>query len=276
MYSDVDGKPVKTGLTPAYGGDLLAAVINGPTSRCHRCRWKEIDYSSHLPRAHPSCTYAYVEGNGGRDRLFYSSVARGVWKSREEKGAFKIPVAGGEPITVALKYGNRGAGSAYRRLDKRCDARSIGPPTDPCAPPHPLSLSLFVRPSRCCYSAPRPAIICYVRDSKLTAILAFCHSYVSPGRPSPDTWSRWTAISSSAIGRLLPMGLSMGRAFRLRLLSTKLETWLFVNVHFSSNGFCLSMTKACQEISKYLGKEKVFERKVELVSVLFRLPILSF
>lgn len=53
-----------------------------------------------------------------------------------------------------------------------------------------LSLSLFVRPSRCCYSAPRPAIICYVRDSKLTAILAFCHSYVSPGRPSPDTWSR--------------------------------------------------------------------------------------
>lgn len=43
---------------------------------------------------------------------------------------FNIPVAGGEPITLALKYGNRAAGSAYRRLDKRCDARSIGPPTD--------------------------------------------------------------------------------------------------------------------------------------------------
>lgn len=43
---------------------------------------------------------------------------------------FNIPVAGGEPITLALKYGNRATGSAYRRLDKRCDARSIGPPTD--------------------------------------------------------------------------------------------------------------------------------------------------
>lgn len=59
------------------------------------------------------------------------------------------------------------------------------------APPHPLALSLSV----CLASAPRPAIICYVRDSKLTAILAFCHSYVSPGRPSPDTWSRRTAIA---------------------------------------------------------------------------------
>lgn len=31
-------------------------------------------------------------------------------------------------------------------------------------------------------SLDRPAIICYVRDSKLTAILAFCHSYALPGR----------------------------------------------------------------------------------------------
>ena len=42
-----------------------------------------------------------------------------------------------------------------------------------------LSLSLSLSRLR----SPRPAIICYVRDSKLTAILAFCHSYVSPGRP---------------------------------------------------------------------------------------------
>ena len=112
-----------------------------------------------------------------KKRLFHEIRSR--IEEEEEEGAFKIPVAGGEPITVALKYGNRGAGSAYRRLDKRCDARSIGPPTDPCARAPFLSLSLSLSRLR----SPRPAIICYVRDSKLTAILAFCHSYVSPGRP---------------------------------------------------------------------------------------------
>lgn len=50
--------------------------------------------------------------------------------TRAQAVPFNIPVAGGEPITLALKYGNRATGSAYRRLDKRCDARSIGPPTD--------------------------------------------------------------------------------------------------------------------------------------------------
>ncbi|KAL2750484.1 hypothetical protein V1477_001274 [Vespula maculifrons] len=51
-------------------------------------------------------------------------------RRRRMQGFRGIPVAGGVPTTLALKYGNRAAGSAYRRLDKRCDARSNGPPTD--------------------------------------------------------------------------------------------------------------------------------------------------
>ncbi|XP_043684272.1 uncharacterized protein LOC122636753 [Vespula pensylvanica] len=51
-------------------------------------------------------------------------------RRRRMQGFRRIPVAGGVPTTLALKYGNRAAGSAYRRLDKRCDARSNGPPTD--------------------------------------------------------------------------------------------------------------------------------------------------
>lgn len=116
---------------------------------------------------------------------------------------FNIPVAGGEPITLALKYGNRAAGSAYRRLDKRCDARSIGPPTDRGSFALARASLLFVLLSRSSPPIPlalgQPAIICYVRDSKLTAILASCHSYVLPfispvrrsGAP-PDSGRTWS------------------------------------------------------------------------------------
>lgn len=117
-----------------------------------------------------------------------------IQKSRSRLGAmpFNIPVAGGEPITLALKYDNRAARSAYRRFDKRCDARSIGPPTDrgSFALAHasllPSALSVIPFP----FALGQSAIICYVRDSKLTAILASCHSYVLPFISSVPSASR--------------------------------------------------------------------------------------
>lgn len=132
----------------------------------------------------------------------YLFKAREIQKRRTDRASctaapFNIPVAGGEPITLALKYGNRATGSAYRRLDKRCDARSIGPPTDRGA-------SALARVSLL-HSALGPpfsrsvspqSFVMYVTRSWLLswhpAIPTSCRSYRSRSRvpPSPGrTWS---------------------------------------------------------------------------------------
>lgn len=107
---------------------------------------------------------------------------------RSQREAFKIPVAGGEPITLALKYGNRAAGSAYRRLDKRCDARSIRPPRE-VARARPPRLSSLRRLYLCSSALARPArnhLLCtWLEADCYPGILPF----LRPAWPSPDTWS---------------------------------------------------------------------------------------
>lgn len=113
---------------------------------------------------------------------------------------FNIPVAGGEPITLALKYGNRAAGSAYRRLDKRCDARSIGPPTDRGS----FALAHASSSSFCSLGLPRSSRARSIRNHLLCTwleadcylgILPFLRPAVhivcrSPAPPGPGrTWS---------------------------------------------------------------------------------------
>lgn len=122
---------------------------------------------------------------------------------------FNIPVAGGEPITLALKYGNRAAGSAYRRLDKRCDARSIGPPTDRSRSRAPLFSSFCSlvplpspRPSRA--RSTRNHLLCtWLEADCYLGILPFLRPAVHIARRSrapPDsgrTWSYQTWVKDS-------------------------------------------------------------------------------
>jgi len=114
---------------------------------------------------------------------------------------FNIPVAGGEPITLALKYGNRATGSAYRRLDKRCDARSIGPPTDRGASALARasllhSASLCLPPPSRTQSARNHLLCTWLEADCYPGILPFLrpavHRQYRPSRvpPSPSrTWS---------------------------------------------------------------------------------------
>ena len=79
----------------------------------------------------------------------------------------------------------------------------------------------------------RPAIICYVRDSKLTAILAFCHSYVlagrvlTPGRMNRDQHEprtrilmRWVWLLSIAVALSLAEATAGNLMHPLTLEST--------------------------------------------------------
>jgi len=78
----------------------------------------------------------------------------------------------------------------------------LAPPFSPPPFSLSLSLSLFLVP-------PEPAIICYVRDSKLTAILASCHSYVLPFVSRPST-------QSASPSRSHLVASSASRVFRIR------------------------------------------------------------
>lgn len=125
---------------------------------------------------------------------------RGQQQTRERSSewcgeAFKIPVASCEPITLALKYGNRAAGSAYRRLDKRCDARSIRPPTD-LAREHTASLlsSPSSDPDRSGSTGPQSFVMYVTRSWLLSWHSAIPTSWLArvltPGRmEARSAWS---------------------------------------------------------------------------------------
>ena len=96
----------------------------------------------------------------------------------------------------------------------------------------PLSLSLSLSHSSLLL-LDRPAIICYVRDSKLTAILAFCHSYVlagrvlTPGRMNRDQHEprtrilmRWVWLLSIAVALSLAEATAGNLMHPLTLEST--------------------------------------------------------
>lgn len=126
---------------------------------------------------------------------------------------FNIPVAGGEPITLALKYGNRATGSAYRRLDKRCDARSIGPPTDRGASAlarsrAPLFFILLLSVPPSCTRSARNHLLCtWLEADCYPGILPFLRPAVHIARrsrvpPSPGrTWSLRMRAEYSASDR---------------------------------------------------------------------------
>ena len=174
-------------------GDLLAAVINGATSPVSlKGNWLLIPPPS---SPHVASRISTLGVGMKKKRLFHEIRSR--IEEEEEEGAFKIPVVGGEPITVALKYGNRGAGSAYRRLDKRCDARSIGPPTDPCARAPFLSLSLSLSLSAPLSPARNHLLCTWLEADCYPGILPFLR--LSWPASSPDTWSRSTAIAIARI-----------------------------------------------------------------------------
>lgn len=108
---------------------------------------------------------------------------------------------------------------------------------------HPFSLSLV-----------RPAIICYVRDSKLTGILAFCHSYVSWPAES------WHLVAPRIV--LLDRGRARGeqspfprdKEIRRKPKEGSRDTHLSLAFQFSATFSCSQLLGSCTSyrISEFL------------------------